>query len=77
MSDHEDEDDKQDQGADEAEVTERDTFSRWFADVVKRGEPNTLRLFEQKGGEYFSCHGTFCRATCGLENINYHLCHST
>ncbi len=64
MSDAEDEEhDAQLTSADEPSDRERrdnSEFSRFFGDLIKRAgaeADKSLRLFEQKGGEYFTAHG--------------------
>lgn len=64
MSDAEDDEhDAQLAGADEPsdrENRENSAFRTFFADLIKRAgaeADKSLRLFEQKGGEYFTAHG--------------------
>ena len=63
MSDDEHEaDEEQKQAENDAERRDTQAFASFFAGLLKASSssssaPATLRIFEQKGGEYFSAHG--------------------
>jgi DNA mismatch repair protein MSH2 len=60
MSDAEDDDVQEQRSGNDSDRRENQAFTIFYAAVVKAGSngPPTLRVFEQRQGEYFTAHGS-------------------